>query len=119
MGNYSEFGLDETKKSVDNGENEQWFYDPFMKDRVESGRYFYLCFSNWVLSKQAADRMIGRKPEAPRMVGEKCFKCNMKVETLHYYDLEYDSLGVCTKCLEIAVKYYAAKVPIGTQFKLF
>lgn len=121
---YGEFGLDANKRSKDPDELVGEFYDPWSWEHVR-GRHFYLCFSNWVLSRSTMVAFLAQKPVDP-LPGDSCFKCRATDRPLHYdiagKEMGGTPTGICHSCVEWANEYLSKPEPPpppGTQFKLF
>ena len=120
---YSEYGLDTVKKSQDDGQKSATFFDPWLSQLV-TGRNFYLCFSNWVLSQATITAFLKQEPVEP-LPDDCCFKCRAKNTRLHYW-IDYKveergmDLGICADCIKWASEYVEKEIPVapGTQFGL-
>lgn len=105
---FSDFGLDAVKKSTEEGKSTRSFFCPWTRQQV-TGKNFYLCFSNWVISRPAIDAFRQQKPEAADP-DDRCQKCNQPVPQLHYTAKGYEfdegmRLGICPDCLKAAAHY--------------
>lgn len=105
---YSDFGLDAVKKTTEEGKASRSFFCPWTQERV-TGRNFYLCFADWVISRTVIEGFLQQEPEAAD-TGDRCQKCNQPVPLLHYtvkgYEFEQGiKLGICPDCLAIAARY--------------
>lgn len=102
MEQYSAFGLDNEKKSQDAGVKQRIFFDPFSKVNVSKGKYFYLCFENWVIAPATLPKLSW---PAEIIAVEPCFKCNQK-KSLRYYEGDAAQNGLCEDCIGDAERYY-------------
>lgn len=105
---YADFGLDDVKTSTEAGKTEPLFYCPWTRYQV-SGRNFYLCFSNWVVSRTAIAAFTRQAPEVADEA-DQCIKCNQRVSHLHYSAEgfvfeEGVRIGICPDCLTMAASY--------------
>lgn len=119
---YSEFGLDVVKKSQDAGQIQKQYYCPWTWQHV-TGRNFYLCFQNWVISCTAIEAFQKQEPATP-LEGDQCIKCRKRDIPLHYYieggPEEGTPIGICNECVMWAAEYLEKEplAPEGTQLKL-
>lgn len=123
---YTDFGLQTTKRSREPGITEHTHYCPWTRQQL-TGRHFYLCFSNWVISRTAIDAFLSQPPQPPHEVGDRCQKCNQPKPSLHYdvpgyrFDEQGAFLGICPDCVRFADEYMKRPVVIapGTQLTIF
>lgn len=123
---YGDFGLQATRRSREPGRTEPTHYCPWTRQTL-TGRHFYLCFSNWVISQTAIDAFLKQSPDDPQEIGDRCQKCNQPQPKLHYnvpgyrFDEEGMFLGICPDCVHFADQYMKRPitVPTGTQLTLF
>lgn len=123
MSQYAEFGLQTNKTTRDPGHKTPTFYDPWLQETV-TGRNFYLCFSNWVISRRTIEAFRQQQP-VDAIPGDQCQKCMARPGQMHYEiaGLVFEGgieLGICSDCLAAAASYLdkePSPLP-GTQFSL-
>jgi hypothetical protein len=105
---YSDYGLDVIKIAGEEGKESRSFFCPWTQVRY-TGKNFYLCFADRIISRPAILAFQQQQPEAAEP-DDRCQKCNQPVPFLHYtaegYTFETGMrLGICPNCVAAAAHY--------------
>lgn len=100
---YSDFGLDDTKKSKDDDQLGVNSYCPWCQKDVANG--FSMCFSHFCICIDCLERALNKKRGWKPDDGNGCFKCykGKAKEKPVYEKLFYDkagSLSICEECVK-------------------
>lgn len=108
---YAEYGLDETKKAIDDG-SAGFSYCPWCQGQQKKG--FSMCFSNFCICESCVLAARIEKKRWKKDDGNGCFKCDSKKKDKKQHDLLFfdlaGSLSICADCLTWAEETLKIKV---------